>query len=150
MKCCCFGHREISDDIYSVLSEVVEDLIISCGVKIFLTGGMGKTDELFASTVRKFKNKYPKIKLILIRPYSSDIEKERYIYRNIYDDVVLPDKIVGVHYRQAIPKRNEWMVLNSDFVITYVKSNKQFGGAYTAKRCAQKNNKIIFELNDMI
>ena len=137
-------------DISGVIYEVVEDLILSCGVTIFWTGGMGKTDEIFASTVRKLKNKYPQIKLILIRPYARDIYQDKHCYRNIYDDVLIPDSVIGVNYRQAIPKRNEWMIHNSDFIITYVNPNKQNGGALAAKKHAQKRGKIIFEINDML
>ncbi len=148
--CTCFGHREVFADISGVLSEVIEDLILSCGVTIFWTGGMGETDEIFASTVRQLKEKYPQIKLILIKPYTRDLRREKLCFRNIYDDVVIPDAVAGANYRQAIPMRNEWMIYNSNFIITYVNPNKHFGGAYNAKRYAQKNQKIIFEINDML
>lgn len=136
-------------EISGVLSEVIEDLILSCGVTEFWTGGMGKTDELFACTVRKLKHRYPQIKLILIKPYiTGELKKNKTYYKSLYDDVIIPDAVVGLNYRQAIPKRNEWMVYNSDFLITYV--NKKVGGAYTAKRYGIRIGKIIFEINDML
>ena len=147
--CTCFGHREVSKNIAGVLSEVVEDLVLSCGVTEFWTGGMGKTDEIFAAVVRNLKNKYPNIKLVLIKPYiTSELRNNPNYYKNTFDSVVIPNVVVEVNYKCAIPKRNEWMVYNSDFVITYVCKNT--GGAYNAKNYARKMGKIIFEVNDML
>lgn len=128
---------------------MVEDLVLSCGVTEFWTGGMGKTDEIFAAVVRNLKNKYPNIKLVLIKPYiTSELRNNPNYYKNTFDSVVIPNVVVEVNYKCAIPKRNEWMVYNSDFVITYVCKNN--GGAYNAKNYARKMGKIIFEVNDML
>lgn len=48
----------------------------------------------------------------------------------MYNDLVLPAQLMGVHYKSAIAKRNKWMVEKSGYIIdcTY----RDFGGAYNA------------------
>ena len=108
---CCFGHRDVYKNISDILSEVIEDLITNKGVTEFWTGGMGDFDSKFGTTVNGFKRKYPDVTLILIKPYFSNelnTNKEFYEYR--YDGVYIPEELAGVHPKQAITKRNRWMV----------------------------------------
>lgn len=48
----------------------------------------------------------------------------------MYDDIVLPEQLMGVHYKSAITKRNKWIIEKSEYIIdcTY----RDFGGAYNA------------------
>ena len=113
----------------------------------FWTGGMGKFDKCFSATVRKLKHIYPHIKLVLIKPYlTNDINENGDYFKELYDEIFIPDAIAGVHYKSAIKLRNRWMIDNSEFVITYV--NRTFGGAYEAKRYAIRQGKDIFELSN--
>ena len=108
---CCFGHRDVYKNISDILSEVIEDLIINKGVTTFWTGGMGEFDSRFGTAVNSFKRKYPDVTLTLIKPYFSNelnTNKEFYEYR--YDGVYIPEELAGVHPKQAITKRNRWMV----------------------------------------
>ena len=147
--CTCFGHRETYKDFSRVLSELLEDLILTQGVVEFWTGGMGNFDGSFSAAVRGLKRKYPDIKLILIKPYfSNELNTNKEYYEYTYDDVVIPDVLVGVHPKSAITKRNRWMVENSDFIVTYVR--RDHGGAFEAKKYAAKLDKVIFETNDML
>lgn len=57
--CCAFGHRKIYFNIESELYAIIESLIKEYGIEIFLTGGMGETDEKFSSVVRSLKRLYP-------------------------------------------------------------------------------------------
>ena len=63
-----------------------------------------------------------------------------YLY-TLYDDIVIPTELAGVHYKAAITKRNQWMIQKSDLVIIYAKRN--YGGAYTAKLYAERLGKPI-------
>ena len=77
---------------------MLEDLILSQGVTEFWTGGMGNFDGSFSAAVRGLKRKYPDIKLILIKPYfSNELNTNKEYYEYTYDDVVIPDVLVGVH-----------------------------------------------------
>jgi len=144
--CSCFGHRNVYQNIDAQLSAVLEDLIVNKGVDVFWTGGMGEFDGKFAGTVRGLKLKYPHISLILIKPYfSGELNTNKYYYETCYDDVCIPDALMGVHPKSAITKRNHWMVDNSNYIVTFV--YRDFGGAYDAKKYAIKQSKTVIELS---
>ena len=71
--CCGFGHRDVLEKIdgavYVAVLKVAEQ-----GCEIFYTGAMGEFDSLFSSAVRKVKKTYPKIKLICIKPYFTNVK----------------------------------------------------------------------------
>ena len=64
----------------------------------------------------------------------------------MYDEVIIPDVVAGVHPKTAITKRNKWMVEESDYIISYV--TRDFGGAYTAIKYATKLGKKIISLSE--
>lgn len=147
--CTCFGHREVYKDFSETLLELLENLILSQGVTEFWTGRMGNFYRTFTAAVRKLKQKYPNIKLILIKPYfSAELNTNKEYYRFTYDEIVIPDVLSGVHPKAAITKRNRWMVEQSDFIVTCVYRN--FGGAYDAKKHAMKLHKTVLEINEML
>ena len=142
---CCFGHRNVYRNISDALTSVVEDLITNENAKTFMTGGMGEFDGQFAATVRGLQRKYPDIELLLVKPYfSNELNTNKEYYKIMYDDVVIPDAVAGVHPKSAIKKRNRWMVENSDYIIGFV--YRDFGGAYDAIKYAHKLGKQVFNL----
>lgn len=137
--CCCFGHRDIWGSVPS-LTDVLEKLIVEENVTIFMTGGMGDFDGKFASAVRTLKRKYSDIKLLLVKSYfSGELNTNKEYYEYMYDEVVIPDVVAGVHPKSAITKRNRWMVEKSDIILYYIQ--RDFGGAYTAIKYATKLGK---------
>ena len=66
-----------------------------------------------------------------------------YLY-TIYDDIIIPTELADVHYKAVITKRNRWIIQHSDIVIIYTKRN--FGGAYNAKRYAERLGKRIIDI----
>ena len=156
-KVCCFGHREIfrdiesADDIYNLKNNVsrsIECLIDDYGYNIFMTGGRGEFDNLFAEEVRKLKVKYPHIKLVLVEPYFSDkLNKYKAYYETMYDSIIVPDELANVHYKKAIESRNKWLVDNSDMVISYV--NRWSGGAYKAIKYAMSLKRFVMNLGNI-
>lgn len=145
--CVAFGHRDVFSEISEQLVSLIEELIVHHGVVEFWTGGMGEFDVAFSSAVRQLKQKYPHVKLLLIKPYfSAEINTNKTYYAQMYDEVIIPQAVANVHPKSAITKRNRWMVEESDFVITFVHRN--FGGAHEAKKYAVKKQKIIFEIGE--
>ena len=142
MKSCCgFGHRNVFENIGDRLDSAVE-AVIQQGCKVFYTGAMGEFDSLFSSAVRKAKKSHPHIMLICVKPYfTNDINIDRDYYAAMYDDVIIPPELIGVHYKAAIKARNRWMIDNSDVILIYTVRN--YGGACEAKRYAQHENKAI-------
>ena len=145
MKACCgFGHRNVFENISSKLDNAVEEAIAQ-GCEIFYTGAMGDFDSLFSSAVRSAKKVYPHIKLIGVKPYlTNDINTDKDYYTALYDDIIIPDELAGIHPKAAIKARNRWMIDNSDIVLVYTVRN--FGGAYEAKRYAERNGKRLIKI----
>ena len=145
MKACRgFGHRNVFENISSKLDNAVEEAIAQ-GCEIFYTGAMGDFDSLFSSAVRSAKKVYPHIKLIGVKPYlTNDINTDKDYYTALYDDIIIPDELAGIHPKAAIKARNRWMIDNSDIVLVYTVRN--FGGAYEAKRYAERNGKRLIKI----
>lgn len=145
MKACCgFGHRNVFENISSKLDNAVEEAIAQ-GCEIFYTGAMGDFDSLFSSAVRSAKKVYPHIKLIGVKPYfTNDINTDKDYYAALYDDIIIPDELAGIHPKAVIKARNRWIIDNSDIVLIYTVRN--FGGAYEAKRFAERNGKRLIKI----
>lgn len=124
------------------LADVLEGLITEENISVFMTGGMGDFDNLFASAIRTLKRKYKNIKLFLVKPCFSvklNINKDYYGY--MYDEIIIPDVVSEVHPKSAITKRNKWMIEESDIIVCYVL--RDYGGAYSALKYATKLGKKI-------
>ena len=139
--CCGFGHRDvlekIDDAVYAAVLKAAER-----GCDIFYTGAMGEFDSLFSSAVRKVKKTYPKIKLICVKPYfTNDLNTNGEYYAALYDDVFIPDELADIHPKAAIKYRNRWIIDHSDIILVYTK--RTYGGAYEARRYAEKIGKEI-------
>ena len=145
MKACCgFGHRNVFENIEDKLYTAVMNAV-GQGCEIFYTGAMGEFDSLFSSAVRKAKKVYPNIKLICVKPYfTNDINTDKDYYAALYDDIIIPDELAAIHPKAAIKARNRWMIDNSDIVLIYTIRN--YGGAYEAKRYAERNGKRLVRI----
>ena len=85
------------------------------------------------------------IKLCLVIPYmTKDINDNGDYYYSLYDDIIRPEELMGVHFKAAITKRNRWMVENSAYAICFVRDT--VGGAYKTLTYAQKTDIKIFNL----
>ena len=133
------GHGSINYDeiIKQKLYEILENLILQ-GASEFYLGGYGNFDILASQTLKELKNKYQNINLVLVIPYLN----HKYDMA-LYDVSVYPP-IENTPPRFAISKRNEWMVNNSDFVVSYVEYG--WGGAAKTFNFANKKHKHIINL----
>ena len=145
--CCGFGHRFWSYDKQNI-EKIVRNLVEQEGVGVFMTGGMGDFDAAFSSAVRSIKVKHKEIRLWLIKPYfSNELNTDQEYYRQMYDEVIIPMELADVHYKAAIGQRNRWMINKCDYVISGVV--RDFGGAYTAIKYAEKQGKILIKTNPL-
>ena len=149
MKVCTFaGHREVYQaNISEMLDEAISKIINTDDNFRFLVGGMGEFDGMCSSAVRRAKRKYPnkEIRLELVLPYlTHELNENKLYYETSFDDVVIPIELAGVHYKSAITKRNRWMVEQSDWLIAFI--YRDFGGAYTTLRYAEKKGLQIINL----
>ena len=92
---------------------------------------------MVASAIKRCQKRLSKENnsLILVLPYTvADME----YLEDFYDEIWIPDELHGVHFKNAITKRNEWFVNNSDLLIAYVLRDK--GGAATCLKMAEKQD----------
>ena len=59
-----------------------------------------------------------------------------------YSDTMLPEGIETVHPRFAISWRNNWMLKQSDYVVTYI-THSWGGAAQFAEKGERQNKKVI-------
>lgn len=132
------GHSKLNKpDGFSKWLDVILPSLIEGGATTFYLGGYGAFDGLAAAAVRRRKETYPHIELILVLPYL-----DREIDASRYDGTIYPP-LEKVPRRYAIVRRNEWMVRESDVVISGVLHS--WGGAARTLEFAQRKKKVIFQ-----
>lgn len=139
--CSAFGHREVFENISEKITTAVIKAVEQ-GCEIFYTGAMGEFDNQFSAAVRKVQKYYPLIKLICVKPYQTkELNESKDYYSMMYDDALIPQELLGVHFKAAIKERNRWIIDHSDIVLIYTIRN--FGGAYEAEKYSLKKKKCI-------
>ena len=130
------GHSTVHprEPVEAWLRETVAALIARGADKFYL-GGYGAFDEMAASVVCELKKEYPDIASVLVLPYL-----DRKVSATNYNYTTYPP-LEKVPKRFAISKRNQWMVLNSDILVAYVKYD--WGGAAATLRFAKREGKEI-------
>lgn len=133
------GHSSIHNrgEEFSRWLDLILPPLIEGGADTFYLGGYGDFDNLAAAAVRRQKVAYPNIEAVLVLAY---LNQEDDVSR--YDSTTYPP-LEHVPPRYAIIKRNEWMVRESDVVISGVTHN--WGGAAKTLDYAQLNRKIILQ-----
>jgi len=132
------GHREgYYDGKIPAWLDVLLPALIEGGADTFYLGGYGRFDELAAAAVWRQKAAYPDIRSILIVPYL-----DRKYDPARYDGSIYPP-LEDVLPRYAIPKRNDWMIANSDVVISGVTHG--WGGAAKTLTAAKRKKKIVLQ-----
>lgn len=141
--CTLFGHRECPDSIKTQLREVLIDLITNHDVDMFYVGNQGRFDAIVRSVLRKLKKEYPQINYAVVLAYMPG----RQMDYDDYSDTMLPEGIESVHPRYAISWRNNWMLRQSDYVVTYI--THSWGGASHFAESARKQNKHIINIAEI-
>ena len=119
-KSCFFiGHREADERLLPRLELVVDRLIREDGVLYFYVGGYGGFDRLAAAAVRRMKQKYPDITLMLVLPYHPAERPTE--APNGFDGTYHPDGLESTPKRYAIVRANKIMVDACDWLICYVR-----------------------------
>ncbi len=140
--CTFFGHRDCPDTIKPKLRAVLMDLIVNHGVDMFYVGNQGQFDVSVRSVLRELVQIYAHIRYAVVLAYVPGSPNE-------YDDcsdTMLPEGIESVHPRYAIAWRNNWMLRQSDYVVTYI--THPWGGAAQFEKKAVASGKTIIRLGD--
>ena len=138
--CTFFGHRDCPDTIKPRLREVLVDLIENHGVDMFYVGNQGRFDAIVRGVLRDLQHEYPQINYAVVLAYMPSKQTEY----DEYSDTMLPEGIESVHPRFAISWRNNWMLKQSDYVVTYI--THSWGGAYQFANKAIRQDKNIIKI----
>lgn len=136
-----FGEPGIKDRVRSAILEAVpKEEKVS-----FYCGGYGDFDFVCAKVCFELKKVYPNSELVFVSPYVNP-SKNRINPSDCfqYDAVIYPP-LEGVPPRYAIVRRNEWMVLQADLIISYVLYPT--GGAARTLQFARRRRRSIVELS---
>ena len=119
-KSCFFiGHREADERLFPRLELVVDRLIRKEHVRYFYVGGYGGFDRVAAAAVRRMKQKYPDITLMLVLPYHPTERPTE--APDGFDGTYHPDGLESTPKRYAIVRANKIMVDASDWLVCYVR-----------------------------
>ena len=140
MVCTFFGHRDVPSGVREVLKTLICDLIEKENADTFYVGNQGAFDYMARGVLKELKARYSHINYLVVLAY---MPTAKAIFNA---DTLYPDGLESVPQKFAILKRNEWLIENSDTVVTYVKYS--FGGANKFTDLAEKKNKWVINLAD--
>ena len=133
----CGHSKTIGQDKIASWLDMILPALIEGGATTFYLGGYGDFDRLAAAAVKRQKIAYPHIESVLVLPYLN-----REFDSTSYDSTTYPP-LEKVPPRYAIVKRNQWMVSESDVVISGVIHS--WGGAAKTLDFARSRGKVIFQ-----
>jgi hypothetical protein len=142
--CTFFGHRDAPESIRTKLHILLIDLIENKNVTRFYVGNQGRFDSMVLKELNELKKCYPYLDCFVVLAYMPGKKTDDLFFKNI--NTIYPDGLETTPPRYAISRRNRWMVLNADYVVTYVIYS--FGGAVQWKELAEKKGKIVYNLVD--
>ena len=125
------GHSKLyQTESISKWLDIILPALIEGGATTFYLGGYGDFDSLAAAAVRRQKTRYP------------NNEADQELDASRYDGTTSPP-LETVPPRYAIVRRNEWMVRESDVVISGVTHG--WGGAAKTLDYAKRRGKVIVQ-----
>ena len=139
-SCTFFGHRVCPCEKSNVVWEKIEELIVYDGVTCFYVGCHGEFDAIVRGVLKQLKKKYPQIRYYIFLAYMPGKNNN-----HCGEDTILPSGIENIPKKFAISYRNQWMIEQSEYVITYV--THSFGGAAQFEAMAQKKGKRIIKIS---
>ncbi len=141
MVYCFFGHKDTPSDISKRLEPVLEELIAE-GVDAFLVGHQGGFDSAVLHALRRLKVIHPHITYSVVLAYLPGKKEEYPLYAP--EETMYPEGLENVHPRYAIAWRNDYLLRESDVVVTHI--THTWGGAYKYAEKAKKKGKRIINI----
>ena len=122
------------------MREALVYLITNHNVDMFYVGHQGQFDAYVHSELKRLKQVYPQINYAVVLAYMP-VKKTEY---DDYSDTMLPEGIESVHPHYAISWRNNWMLKQSDYVVTHI--THSYGGAAQYAEKARRLGKIVINV----
>ena len=141
LTCTFFGHRDCPASIKPKLRAVVVELIEQHGVDRFYAGQQGAFDAMARSVLRELAKVYHHISYAVVLERLPG-PREKAVWD--FSDTIFPEGLETVPPRFAISKRNDWMLKQADFVVTYIAHG--WGGAVQYAEKAQRQGKRVLNL----
>ena len=113
-------------------------------IGLLYVGHQGQFDAYAHSELKKLKQEYLQINYAVVLAYMPG-KKTEY---DDYSDTMLPEGIESVHPHYAISWRNNWMLRQSDFVVTYI--THSWGGAAQYAEKARRQKKVVINLKNLL
>lgn len=141
MICTFIGNGNAPHSLKESIRTKLTYLIENCCADTFYVGNHGNFDLMVRAVLRELKIIYPNIKYAVVLAYlpTKKIENDE-----MWEETIFPEDLETIPQRFAIIKRNEWMINQSDIVVTYV---KHIGNSEKFKSIAEKRNKRIIEID---
>lgn len=137
MLCTFFGHADAPKEIEPTLRKLIINLIETENVKTFYVGNNGNFDVIVQNILHQLSDLY-QIQCYLILAYLPK-HTDEYILPTLF-----PEGLEFKPPKFAIDYRNQWMINNADYVITFV--NRTVGGSVKFKAIAEKKGKIVINI----
>lgn len=141
IACTFWGHRE-SRLRKLKLKRIIVELLTSHGVNVFYVGNQGQFDVIVRNVLQEISEEYSYINYAVVLAYIPQKHSEY----DDYSDTMLPEGIENVHPHYAISWRNDWMLRQSEFVITYILHSWGCAAKYAAK--AKRQGKTVINVVD--
>lgn len=140
--CTFFGHHDCPSSIKEKLRDTLIDLIEFHAVDVFYVGQQGAFDAIVRAVLSELVSVYPNIRYAVVLERMP--QKRDMFDTSDYSDTMLPEGIESIHPRYAISWRNNWMLKQSDFVVTYI--THSWGGAAQFAEKAQRQKKHVINI----
>ena len=141
--CCFFGHHDAPDKIKDALRRQVKNLILNENIRRFYVGNHGHFDYMALEVLREMKTEFPDIDYAVVLAYLPE-NSEKWQDNFTPRETLFPDGLESVPKRYRIPRRNKWMLDNSDIILCFVRH--YFGGSGKTTDKALKQGKRIINL----
>ena len=140
IACTFFGHRDSPAHLGQRIKEMIIELIETQKVDTFYVGNNGNFDSMVRSVLCEIRKDHPHVDFIVVLAY---VPGKRDVYET---DTIYPEGLELIPKKFAIPKRNEWMIKHSDFVIAYV--SRSGGSSARFLKMAKRMGKRVYNLAD--
>ena len=142
MRCCTFfGHRECPDTVRPQLKKIIIQLIRIEKVKMFYVGNQGRFDSIVLGVLKELRQECDDFEFGIVLAYHPEPGRKEC---TDFEYTMFPEELERVHPRYAISKRNDWMLVHSDYVVCYVEHS--WGGAARYAEKAQRMKKNIYRV----
>lgn len=138
--CTFFGHSECPSSIRPEIRSVLVDLIENYAVDTFYVGRQGSFDAMVSTVLRELSTVYTHIRYAVVLERFPD--KRDLLNQRDFSDTILPEGVECVHPRFAVSWRNNWMLKQSDYVVTYI-THSWGGAAQFAEKAARQKKTVI-------